>query len=237
LLPTPEQLRQDQATPWQRCSIFAAGKRHALDYKTLAPVFWRRGAGPRPLRLLVIRPLRYRAHGHTLYRQAAYLLVDNPKIAVGEALQAYFYRWEIEVDQKEEKDLLGVGQAQVWSDTAVVRQPAFHVATYAALLLAAIKTYGLNKVSGVGRLPLWRQRKPPVRLSIAHLRTRLRTEIEECETLQAGKKRMNKSQQFLADAMHGHFGKKFPITARAIMNNAWTGSKIRHWGSHDNAMS
>jgi len=222
LLPTPEQLRQDPATPWQKCPIFAAGKRHELNYKSIAPVFWRRAAGTRPLRLLVIRPLRYRAHGHTLYRQAAYLLVDNPKVPVGEALQAYFYRWEIEVDQKEEKDLLGVGQAQVWSDTAVVRQPAFHVATYAALLLAAIKTYGLNKAAGVGRLPLWRQRKPPVRLSVAHLLTRLRTEIEECETLQAGKKRMNKSQQFLVDAMDGHFGKKFPITARAIMNNAWT---------------
>jgi len=222
LLPTPEQLRRDEARPWQRCSIFAAGKRHELNYKTLAPVFWRRGAGTRPLRLLVIRPLRYRAHGHTLYRQAAYLLVNHLTVPVAEVLQAYFYRWEIEVDQKEEKDLLGVGQAQVWSDTAVLRQPAFHVAAYAALLLAAIKTYGLNKVSGVGRLPLWRQHKPPVRLSVAHLLTRLRTEIEEWETLQAGKKRGRKAQQFLADAMNGHFGKKFPITARAIMNNAWT---------------
>jgi hypothetical protein len=222
LLPTPEQLRQDTATPWQKCPIFAAGKGHELNYKSIAPVFWRSGAGTRPLRLLVIRPLRYRAHGHTLYRQAAYLLIDDPQVPVAEALQAYFYRWEIEVDQKEEKDLLGVGQAQVWSDTAVVRQPAFHVATYAALLLAAIKTYGLNKVSGVGRLPLWRQRKPPVRLSVAHLLTRLRTEIEEWETLQAGKKRLKKADQFLADAMNGHFGKKFPITAKAIMNNAWT---------------
>ena len=222
LLPAPEQLRQDKATPWQSCSIFAAGRRHHLNYKTLAPVFWRTGAGTRPLRLLVIRPLRYRAHGHTLYRQAAYLLVSNLNVPVVEALQAYFYRWEIEVDQKEEKDLLGVGQAQVWSDTAVVRQPAFHVATYAALLLAAIRTYGLNKVAGVGRLPLWRERKPPVRLSIAHMLTRLRTDIEDWETLEAGKKGMKKAHQFLADAMQGHFGKKFPITARAIMNNAWT---------------
>jgi hypothetical protein len=73
---------------------------------------------------MVIRPLRYRAHGHTLYRQPAYLLVDDPKVPVAEALQAYFYRWEIQVGQKEEKVLLGVGQAQVWSDAAVERQPA-----------------------------------------------------------------------------------------------------------------
>jgi hypothetical protein len=222
LLPTPEQLRQDAATPWEKCPIFAAGKRHELNYKTIAPVLWRSGAAQRPLRLLVIRPLRYHAHGHTLYRQPAYLLVDNPRVPVAEALQAYFYRWEIEVDQKEEKDLLGVGQAQVWSDAAVERQPAFHVATYAALLVAAIKAYGLNNPGAAGRLPLWRKRKPPARLSVAHLITNLRTEIEEYESLQADKKRLKKTAEFLTAAINGHFGKKFPITARAIMNNAWT---------------
>lgn len=195
---------------------------HELNYKTRAPVFWRSGAATRPLRLLVLRPLRYRAHRHTLYRQPAYLLLDNPEVPVAEALQAYLYRWEIEVDQKDEKDLLGVGQAQVWSDAAVERQPAFHVATYAALLVAAIEAYGLNKVLAAGRLPLWRKRKPPARLSVAHLLTQLRTEMEEYETRQAGRKRMKKGDQFLADAMRGRFGKKFLITARAIIANAWT---------------
>ncbi len=222
LLPTPEQLRQDAATPWAKCSIFAAGKKHELNYKTIAPVFWRSAAATRPLRLIVIRPLRYRAHGHTLYRDPAYLLVSDPDVSVTEALQAYFYRWEIEVDQKDEKDLLGVGQAQVWNDTSVERQPAFHVAAYAALLVAAIKAYGLNTTSAAGRLPLWREHKPPARLSVAHLITILRTEIEEYERSQAGKTRVQKGFEFLADVIKGHFGKKFPITARAIMDNAWT---------------
>ena len=119
LLPTPEELRQDAATPWDKCSIFAAGKRHELNYKTISPVLWRSAAGTLPLRLIVIRPLRYRAHGHMLYRQPAYLLVSDVNVRVAEALQAYIYRWEIEADQKEEKDLLGVGQAQVWSDVSV----------------------------------------------------------------------------------------------------------------------
>jgi len=222
LLPTPEQLRQDPATPWAKCSIFAAGKKHELNYKTIAPVFWRNAAATHLLRLIVIRPLRYRAHGHTLYRDPAYLLVSDPNVPVTEALQAYFYRWEIEVDQKDEKDLLGVGQAQVWNDTSVERQPAFHVATYAALVVAAIKAYGLNTTSAAGRLPLWREHKPPARLSVAHLITNLRTEIEEYERFQAGKTRVKKGFEFLADAINGHFGKKFPITAKAIMNNAWT---------------
>ena len=222
LLPTPEELRQDPAASWEKCSIFAAGKRHDLQYKTTAPVLWRSGAGTRPMRLIVIRPLRYRAHGHTLYRQPAYLLVDDPSVPVPEALQAYIYRWEIEVDQKEEKDLLGVGQAQVWSDVSVVRQPAFHVATYAALLVAAVKAYGLNNPSAAGRLPLWREHKPPMRLSAAHLIGNLRKEIEEYEAIQSGTRRHKKGHEFLADAMRGHFGKKFPITAKAIMDSAWT---------------
>jgi hypothetical protein len=222
LLPTPEQLRQDPNVPWEKATIFAAGKKHQLNYKTIAPVFWRSGAGTRPMRLIVIRPLRYRAHGHTLYRDPAYLLVSDPHVPVIAALQAYFYRWEIEVDHKDEKDLLGVGQAQVWNDTSVERQPAFHVASYAALLLAAIQAYGMNDASAAGRLPLWREHKPPTRMSVAQMIANLRTDIEEYEMLQAGKIRMKKGSEFLADVVNGHFGKKFPISARAIMNNAWT---------------
>jgi hypothetical protein len=222
LLPTPEQLRQDPNVPWAIGSIFAAGKKHQLNYKTIAPVCWRSCTATRPMRLVVIRPLRYRAHGHTLYRDPAYLLISDPHVPIIEALQAYFYRWEIEVDHKDEKDLLGVGQAQVWNDTSVERQPAFHVASYAALLVAAIKAYGMNNASAAGRLPLWREHKPPTRMSVAQIIANLRTEIEEQEMLQAGKIRMNKGSAFLADVVDGHFGKKFPITARAIMNNAWT---------------
>jgi len=222
LLPTPEQLRQDASVPWETCTIFAAGKKHPLNYKTMSPVFWRSSTATRPMRLIVIRPLRYRAHGHTLYRDPAYLLVSDTHVPVVDTLQAYFYRWEIEVDHKDEKDLLGVGQAQVWNDTSVERQPAFHVASYAALLLAAIKAYGMNDASAAGRLPLWRQHKPPARMSVAHMIANLRTDIEEYELLQAGKIRMKNGAEFLADAVNAHFGKKFPISTRAIMSNAWT---------------
>lgn len=222
LLPTPEQLRQDAAVPWKKHPVFAAGKVHPLQYKTLAPVLWRSGTATHPMRLVVIRPLRYRAHGHTLYRQPAYLLVNHLEVPLVDVLQAYFYRWEIEVDQKEEKDLLGVGQAQVWSDVSVVRQPAFHVAAYAALLVAAVKAYGMNKPAAAGRLPLWRRYKPPVRLSAAHLIANLRKDIEEFETLESATGRKRKTCEFLAAALRGHFGKKFPITARAILDSAWT---------------
>jgi hypothetical protein len=224
-LPTPEQFRQDKSVPWQRCEIFAAGKKHSLRYKTMERVLWKSGAGTHPLRLIVIEPLKYRAHGHLLYRKEAYLLVSDPSANVGEALQAYFYRWEIEADQKEEKDLLGVGQAQVWSENAVPRQPAFHVASYAALLTAAVKTYGLNTTGAVRPLPLWRKIKPPKRLSAGQLIDILRHELELHESMATEKslrRAPGKEKQFRADVLKQQIGTKIPVSIKAILANAWT---------------
>jgi hypothetical protein len=52
-------------------------------------------------------------------------------------LQAYFDRWQIEVNHREIKDTLGIGQSQFRHSLSVPRQPARLVATYSALLLAA----------------------------------------------------------------------------------------------------
>lgn len=224
-LPTPEEFRKDNSVPWIRHKIFAAGKKHDLRYKTMDRVLWKAGAGPRPMLLIVIAPLRYRAHGHTLYRKEAYLLVSDPSIDVPSALQAYFYRWEIEADQKEEKDLLGVGQAQVWSEKAVPRQPAFHVASYAVLLVAAIKVFGLNTIDAAGRLPLWRRKKPPTRLSAGQLISRLRYELDLYEsppTKKSLRRSPGSSGQFQADALQQRIGMKIPVSVRSILDNAWT---------------
>ena len=224
-LATPEEFRKDKSVPWKRCKIFAAGKKHDLRYKTMDRVLWKAGAGPRPMRLIVIAPLGYRAHGHLLYRKEAYLLVSDPSVNVTDALQAYFYRWEIEADQKEEKDLLGVGQAQVWSEKAVVRQPAFHVASYALLLVAAIKLYGLNTTNGARPLPLWREHKPPTRLSAGQLIALLRYELDLNESI-TNKKPLRRSpksdKQFQDDVPKQRSGMKIPVSIRAILENAWT---------------
>jgi hypothetical protein len=224
-LPTPEEFRKDKSDPWKRCTIFAAGKKHNLRYKTMDRVLWKSGAGARPMRLIVIAPLAYRAHGHLLYRAPAYLLVSDSFIKASEALQAYFYRWEIEADQKEEKDLLGVGQAQVWSEKAVPRQPAFHVASYAALLVAAAKTYGLNSIDAARPLPLWREHKPPTRLSAGQLIARLRCELDlnESATTKKGLRRSSGGdKQLQADPLQPRIGLKMPVSIRSILQNAWT---------------
>jgi hypothetical protein len=220
-LGTPEQMRQDDSIPWQRAAIFAAGRSHQLRYKSVGPILWRRGAHRRPLRLIIIAPLAYHAHGHRLYRQPAYLLVTDPTADVVQVLQAYFYRWEIEVDQKDEKDLLGVGQAQVWSKQAVSRQPAFHVASYAMLLLAAIQCFGLNSTSALSRLPLWRELKPPLRLSAAQLIGRLRAELDLLDASPSSSGRSRPSD-FPRAALEKQIGMKIPVTIRAILDSAWT---------------
>jgi hypothetical protein len=224
-LPTPEEFRKNISVPWKRCSIFAAGKKHDLRYKTMDRVLWKAGAGNRAMRLIVVAPLRYRAHGHLLYRREAYLLVSDPSIPCDQALQAYFYRWEIEADQKEEKDLLGVGQAQVWSENAVPRQPAFHVASYAALLVAAVKTYGLNTTEAARPLPLWRKYKPPTRLSAGQLIDLLRYELELHENMRA-KKSLRRSpgqaKQFRVAVLNLQRSTKIPVSTRAILASAWT---------------
>ena len=220
-LGTPEQMRKEDSIPWQRATIFAAGRSHQLRYKSVGPLLWRRGAQRHALRLIIIAPLAYHAHGHRLYRQPAYLLVTDPAADVVQVIQAYFYRWEIEVDQKDEKDLLGVGQAQVWSKQAVSHQPAFHVASYAMLLLAAIQCFGLNSTSALSPLPHWRKLKPPLRLSAAQLIARLRAELELLD-LSDSSPRRPRSSDFPRAALEKQIGMKIPVTMRAILDSAWT---------------
>ena len=66
-------------------------------------------------------------------------------------------RWQIEVKHRDEKDTLGVGQAQVRSAQSVPRQPAFVVAAYSALLLAGILAYGPDRGAVYPDLPKWRR--------------------------------------------------------------------------------
>jgi hypothetical protein len=167
VLPTPEQTRQDEARPWRQVTAWAAGKLHAFDVKVVGPVRWRAG-GPRDLQLMIVRPLAYRLHAGSslLYREAAYLICTDPQMDAQQMLQAYLWRWEIEVNHREEKTLLGVGQPQARAEQAAALAPAFQVAAYAGLLLAMHAAYGQ---AGAGPLPQpkWQRPDPAGRLSTA----------------------------------------------------------------------
>jgi len=110
-------------------------------------------------------------------RQAAYLLTTDLVHSARSLLQIYFDRWQIEVNHREEKDTLGVGQAQLWNLNAVPKQPALVVAAYSALLLAALETFGIERGAAYQPLPKWRRKAH--RPSCLDLVTLLRKEMLE----------------------------------------------------------
>lgn len=147
---TPEQVRQDDSVSWNTTKVFYGGKRRRVRYKLVTVVYWQGGARRRPLRLLVVAPTPYRKRksGRLYYRQPAYLLTTDLKGHARTLLQIYFDRWQIEVNHREEKDTIGVGQAQLWNEDAVPKQPVLAVASYSALLLASLLAFGAQH--GVG---------------------------------------------------------------------------------------
>jgi hypothetical protein len=176
---TPEQVRLNDSRAWKTTKIFYGGKRRKVEYKEVGGILWQGGARKRTLRLLVIRPTRYRKRlsGRYYYRQPAYLLTTVVQGTVRQLLQIYFDRWQIEVNHREEKDTLGVGQAQLWNVTSVPKQPAFVVACYSALLLASLQSFGAERGSAYAALPKWRRRA--ARPSALDLITLLRKEMND----------------------------------------------------------
>jgi hypothetical protein len=174
---TPEQVRQDESYPWQQTKLFYGGKRRRIRYKELAQVYWRRGAGQIPLRLFLVAPTPYRKRKSSklYYRQPAYLLSTDLRHSAPQLLQIYFDRWQIEVNHRDEKDTLGVGQAQLWNIDAVPKQPALVVAAYSALLLASLQAFGTQRTPAYQPLPKWRRKAH--RPSCLDLVTLLRQEM------------------------------------------------------------
>lgn len=174
-LPTPEQIRQDPSIPWQSVQAFAAGKRHDFQVKTLTSVRWR-GSAQRDVRLVVIRPLAYRPSktSRLLYRDPAYLICSDPHLPLQKLIQAYLWRWEIELNFRDEKTVLGVGEAHVRTPSAVQTVPALLVAAYAFLLLAASAT---QVHSASLPAPKWRPPKPADRCSTQQMLALFRTQL------------------------------------------------------------
>jgi hypothetical protein len=178
-LPTPEQLRQDDAIPWSTAPVFVAGKLHRMRYKTIGPVLWRAAVAKVRLRLVMVAPLGYRlsARSKLLYRRPAYLICTDPTLSPEEILAAYVSRWDIEVNFRDEKSLLGLDEAQVRTPASARLAPTLAVSAYALLLLAAIQVLGPHGIPATLPLPKWRQSDPPIRATTALLMNHLRFEL------------------------------------------------------------
>lgn len=176
--PTPEQLLKDQNVPWQKVQAYAAGQQHTFEVKTLGPVYMAMDKAQKPVRLLVVKPVRYHlTKTRTDRREPAFLTCTDPNLPLEKVLQYYLWRWDIEVNFRDEKTILGVGQAQVRTESSNQKAPSLAVAAYALLLLAAHHTYGAQGRPEIFKSPRWDKRKADRRASINDLRNQMRYEL------------------------------------------------------------
>jgi hypothetical protein len=164
--PTPEQIRQSDAFSWQEVTAWAAGKKHIFNVKVIRYLKWRTAGQAHTLQLVVVRPLSYRLknNGKLLYRKPAYLVCSDNDLEIATLLQAYLWRWEIEVNFHDEKSTNGCGEAQVSNEISAVKVPQFVVAMHAFIHLA---DYILNKLKPDMVLPRakWEQKNTRLRTS------------------------------------------------------------------------
>lgn len=178
LAPTPDQLRTDEAHPWESLPLFHSGHSHLLRFKRLPQVMWRPAGVGQLFQLVVIAPLAYRLRkgSRLLYRDPAYLLCTDPALDPRQVIEAYFQRWDIEVNFREEKTLLGAGQAQVRHPVSVEAAPALTVAAYSLLLVSARRAFA-NSSDGLLPPPKWSAKSPGPRTSTQQMLHQIRAEV------------------------------------------------------------
>lgn len=169
-IPSPEQVRQSEEYSWIEVKAWAAGKIHDFNIKVVENLMWRKAGQEHRLRLIVIRPLAYRLtkSSKTLYRQPAYLICTDHQMDIQKVLQAYLWRWEIEVNFRDQKSVIGVGKAHVRNKNAVDLMPAFVTAIYSLLQIAYISNKFQSKLPLLPRAK-WYPNKKNHRVSTGDL--------------------------------------------------------------------
>jgi len=176
---TPDEVRTDDSIPWQKVYAYTSGSMHEFKVKTVKNLRWRVCGKQHTVQVMVIAPLRYRHSKRTrlLYRDPAYLICTDPNISVEKMLQAYLWRWDIEINFRDEKNLLGTGQAQVRNPASVKSVPQMMVASYSLLLLAGIKLWGVKGLPRQQNIARWQNPNKKYRASTNDLIKQLRSEL------------------------------------------------------------
>lgn len=176
--PTPEQFRTDESEPWETITFRHSGIDHQLRYKRRQNMMWRTAGAGQVLQLIIIAPLAYRLRkgSKLLYRAPGFLICTDPELDPRQVIEAYFQRWDIEVNFRDEKTLLGVGQAQVRAEHSVESAPALSVAAYGMLLVSAQQAFG-NSSEGLLPQPKWAASSQGPRTSTQQLIHQLRAEV------------------------------------------------------------
>ena len=175
-LPTPEEIRQDEQTGWREVNAATGDKTHVFKIKTMNMVR-SKIAGEKDLKLIIVQPLRYRlsAKSKLLYRDPAYIISTDPELDDEKILQWYLWRWEIELNFRDEKSIFGIDESMVRTKNAVETLSPFIVSSYAMLLLAGRKTIGEDKTKLL--VPKWRRPNSISRPSTNHYLSRMRQEM------------------------------------------------------------
>lgn len=175
--PTPQQVRTD-GSPWETLTFTRHGATHQLRFKRRTGLLWRAAGAQQTLQLVVLAPLAYRLRrgSKLLYRHPAFLLCTDEHLDPRRIIETYLQRWGIEVNFRDEKTLLGVGQAQVRAPRSVETAPALTVASYALLLLATERAFGGGGHALLPR-PKWQPAFPSARLSTPQALNQLRAEV------------------------------------------------------------
>lgn len=176
--PTPEQYRQDESIPWQQTKAFLSGQLIDIEFKAIGPLRWR-ASGQLDLLLVIIRPLAYRLakKRHLLYRDPIYLICTDTGLSLPQLVQAYLWRWEVEVGFRDQKTLLGSGEAQVRSAEAVGRVPALIATAYAFLHLALARAAKDQDLTCLLPRPRWHPHGPGQRISTQQAINLIRAEL------------------------------------------------------------
>jgi hypothetical protein len=172
-LPTPEEVRKDESIAWKKVEAYASGKRHQFEVKHMPAVRWK-GSGDNTVQVVVIRPLAYRPRkgAHLLYRNPVYLISTDETLPLEALVQSYLWRWEIELNFRDEKTVMGAGQAQVRTAESVESVPQLVVAAYAYLLLA-----GINAKEKALPRPKWQKPQPGERITTQMMQSLFRAQL------------------------------------------------------------
>jgi hypothetical protein len=139
---------------WPSQFVEVRGKQIKMRYQVLGP-FVREGLPERPLFLIVVKgmhrlvgkkKLRYKHRGPSFYLISAVQTARGDwqlPLPITTILTWLWQRWEIEVAHREMKSGLGLGEKQCWNKRSSVVSVQWSAWTYAILLLAAYRTWGL----------------------------------------------------------------------------------------------
>jgi hypothetical protein len=139
---------------WPRQTVRVRGKWIEMRYQLLGP-FVREGLPERPLFLIVVKGMhrqvgkqvqRYKDRDPVFYLVSAAQQPDGSwqiPLPIDQLLTWLWQRWEIEVAHREMKTGLGIGEKQCWNIRSAALSVQWSVWTYALLVLAGYRTWGL----------------------------------------------------------------------------------------------